>query len=180
MHNVARLVMTLLLIVVLGSGFRWLSLNWHQLTSAEAEPSQGLDLTAFWNTTLTDPAGKQVALASFKGKPLIINFWATWCEPCRDEMPEISALATAHPESAVVGLAIDEVAAVHEFNESTPVSYPLLIAENEGMPLAEQLGNNKGVLPFTVVLNANGQISQTFFGRVNRAMLEKALNASAH
>lgn len=180
MHNVARLVMTLLLIVVLGSGFRWLSLNWHQLTSVEAEPTHSVDLAALWNTTLSDPAGKQVALSSFKGKPLLINFWATWCEPCRDEMPEISALARAHPEIAVLGLAIDELAAVHEFNASTPVSYPLLIAENEGMPLAEQLGNNNGVLPFTVLLTATGQISQTFFGRVNRDMLEKALNTSAH
>lgn len=178
MRNVARLVMSLLLIVVVGSGFRWLYLNWHQLTSAQVDAPSSVNVSPLWQTTLADPAGKQVSLASFQGKPLIVNFWATWCEPCREEMPEISALATARPDIAVVGLAIDETAAVHEFSVSTPVSYPLLMAENEGMPLAEQLGNNKGVLPFTVVISANGQISQTFFGRVSRDMLEKALNAA--
>jgi peroxiredoxin len=91
-------------------------------------------------------------------------------------MPEISALASAHPEIAVLGLAIDEAAAVHEFIESTPVSYPLLIAENEGMPLAETLGNHKGVLPYTVVISAQGEVKQIFFGRVNRQMLQNALN----
>ncbi len=91
-------------------------------------------------------------------------------------MPEISALASAHPEIVVLGLPIDEAAAVHEFVESTPVSYPLLIAENEGMPLAETLGNHKGVLPYTVIISAQGVVTQIFFGRVNREMLQKALN----
>jgi peroxiredoxin len=123
-----------------------------------------------------DGTGKTITLNDYKGQVVLLHFWATWCEPCREEMPEISALAAEHPEIAVLGLAIDEAAAVHEFAESTPVSYPLLIAENEGMPLAEQLGNTKGVLPYTVVISANGQVTHTFFGRVNRQMLQKALN----
>lgn len=176
MHNIARLVMTILLIVVLGSGFRWLYLHRDQwMTSAPTQTAMMVP-DAVWSVGLQDAGGREYALSSFKGKPVIMNFWATWCEPCREEMPEISALAAEHPEIAVLGLAIDEAAAVHEFAESTPVSYPLLIAENEGMPLAEQLGNTKGVLPYTVVISANGQVTHTFFGRVNRQMLQKALN----
>jgi thiol-disulfide isomerase/thioredoxin len=175
MRNVARVVMTVLVIVVLGSSFRWLYLNRHQLTAAETTlPSQAA-VEELWNTTLSDHGGRVYSLAQFKGKPMILNFWATWCEPCRDEMPEISELASAHPEIAVLGLAIDEAAAVHEFVESMPVSYPLLVAENEGMPLAEALGNNKGVLPYTVILSARGEVTHIFFGRVNREMLLAAL-----
>lgn len=175
MRNVARIVMTLLLIVVLGSGFRWLYLNRHQFLATDTTLPHQAAVSALWSTTLNDQKGKVFPLAQFKGKPMILNFWATWCEPCRDEMPEISALASAHPEIVVLGLAIDEAAAVHEFVESTPVSYPLLIAENEGMPLAETLGNNKGVLPYTVILSAQGEITHIFFGRVNSDMLQKAL-----
>jgi len=176
MRNIARVVMTVLLIVVLGSGFRWLYLNRDQFMNTESALPAATEIASLWETTLADHAGKTYALSQFKGKPLILNFWATWCEPCRDEMPEISELASQHPEIAVLGLAIDEAAAVHEFVESTPVSYPLLIAENEGMPLAEVLGNNKGVLPYTVIISAQGEVTNIFFGRVNRQMLQKALN----
>jgi thiol-disulfide isomerase/thioredoxin len=176
MRSVARLVMTVLLMVVLGSGFRWLYLNRDQLMANESALPSEAEIASLWTTTLFDHSGKAYPLAQYRGKPVILNFWATWCEPCREEMPEISALAIAHPEIAVLGLAIDEAAAVHEFTESTPVSYPLLIAENEGMPLAEALGNHKGVLPYTVVISAQGEVTQIFFGRVNREMLQKALN----
>ncbi|HCU84286.1 TlpA family protein disulfide reductase [Methylophilus sp. UBA6697] len=175
MRNVARVVMTVLLMVVLGSGFRWLYLNRHQFMATESALPSAADIAPVWAITLFDHGGKAYPLAQYKGKPLILNFWATWCEPCREEMPEISALASAHPQIAVLGLAIDEAAAVHEFIESTPVSYPLLIAENEGMPLAETLGNHKGVLPYTVVISAQGEVTQIFFGRVNRQMLQNAL-----
>lgn len=175
MRNVARVVMTLLLVVVLGSGFRWFYLNRHQFLATDSSLPDQSAVATLWNTSLSDQKGKAYALSQFKGKPLILNFWATWCEPCRDEMPEISELASANPQIAVLGLAIDEAAAVHEFVASTPVSYPLLIAENDGMPLAEVLGNNKGVLPYTVVISAQGEITHVFFGRVTRDMLQKAL-----
>jgi thiol-disulfide isomerase/thioredoxin len=176
MRNVARVVMTFLLMVVLGSGFRWLYLNRDQWMASDSALPSATQIAPLWTTTLFDHSGKAYPLAQYRGKPVILNFWATWCEPCREEMPEISALASAHPEIAVLGVAIDEAAAVHEFTESTPVSYPLLIAENEGMPLAEALGNHKGVLPYTVVISAQGEVTQIFFGRVNRDMLQKALN----
>lgn len=175
MRNIARLVMTLLLIVVLGSGLRWVYLSWH--TPASGRPAtMGAGLDLLWSTALADAEGRIYPLQQYRGKPLILNFWATWCEPCREEMPAISALAEAYPQVAVLGLAMDEAAAVHEFVASTPVAYPLLLAEHDGMLLSEALGNDKGVLPYTVIISAQGKVTHTFFGRVNRQMLQKALN----
>lgn len=176
MRNIARIVMTILLIVVLGSGFRWLYVNRYLFVASDSALPDQAAVSVLWDTTLADHGGKLYPLAQFKGKPLVVNFWATWCEPCREEMPEISELASAHPDIAVLGVAIDEAAAVHEFVDSTPVSYPLLIAENEGMLLAETLGNNKGVLPYTVVISEEGEVTHIFFGRVNSEMLKTALH----
>lgn len=172
MSKLASGVMMVVMVVLLGSGIRWSYLHWQSLRQPATTQSA---VNQLWLTTLNDTQGKAHVLKQYMGKPLIVNFWATWCEPCREEMPEISELASTHPQVAVIGLAIDEAPAVHEFSQSTPVSYPLLIAENEGMPLAEALGNNKGVLPYTVIISPQGEVTQTFFGRVNREMLLKAL-----
>lgn len=128
---------------------------------------------------LKDANGQPFAMKSLQNKTIVLNFWATWCEPCREEMPEFSELAIQYANSniAFVGLAIDEASAVATFSQTTPVKYPLLIAENEGMVLAEQLGNSKGVLPYTVIIGADGAIKKTFFGRVNRAMLEPIISS---
>ncbi len=120
MRSIARLVMTVLLVVVLGSGIRWTYLSWFAMRPTAAKLPGNEAVAMLWQTTLSDSAGKVYALKQYQGKPMILNFWATWCEPCREEMPEISAFAQAHPDIVVLGLAIDEAAAVHEFMQTTP------------------------------------------------------------
>ena len=107
----------------------------------------------------------------------MLNFWATWCPPCREEMPELSELYTEYKNKNVVvlGLAVDELALVKEFSVKTPVSYPLFAAENEGMELGNSLGNDKGVLPYTVIINQNGAVVDTYFGRINKSLIETAI-----
>lgn len=92
-------------------------------------------------------------------------------------MPELSQLQQQYQNKNVVvlGIAVDEVSLVKEFTQATPVSYPLVADENTGMGLAISLGNDQGALPYTVIIDANGKVIQTFFGRISKPLLESAL-----
>ena len=108
---------------------------------------------------------------------MVLNFWATWCPPCREEMPELSQLHENYQSKNVVvlGVAIDEPSAVNAYLQTSPVSYPILLAENESMELATLLGNEQAVLPYTVIIDTNGNVIDTFLGRISLALLEKSL-----
>lgn len=133
---------------------------------------------ALFTATFNDQQELPQALKQWQGKIVVLNFWATWCPPCREEMPELSALNTQYRDKnlIVLGLAIDDLAAVKEFSLETKVSYPLLVAEEGGMELAANLGNNKGVLPFTLIIKPDGTIAKTFFGRISKPLLEETLH----
>lgn len=127
--------------------------------------------------TLPDANGLPQALSQWKGKIVVLNFWATWCPPCREEMPELSELNIEYQDKNVVvlGIALDEVIVVKEFSDENPVSYPLLAAEEAGGNLAFKLGNYKSALPYTVIIRPDGTIANTYFGRISKALLEEAL-----
>lgn len=136
-----------------------------------------LSSAAFYAANLPDPSGKVQALSQYKNKIVVVNFWATWCSPCKEEMPELIELQQALQARnvVVVGIALDEPAQVTEFLKTLPVNYPILVSETAGTLLGEQLGNDKAVLPYTVVINADGEIVKTHFGRINKLMLETVL-----
>lgn len=169
---------TLIAIVVLGFIIQKVFLSPTGSLNTDRDTSQ-MTTNVFFATTLQDEMNNSQALSQYKGKVLVVNFWATWCPPCREEMPELSALHEAFSSQnvMVLGVAIDEIALVKSFSEETPVSYPLLVAEDEGMALSAQLGNDKGVLPYTIIIDANGSVVETFFGRITKPMLVAALEA---
>ncbi|NOU23938.1 MAG: TlpA family protein disulfide reductase [Methylotenera sp.] len=140
--------------------------------------TQTLSTQTFFAAKLPNENGVLQDLSQFKGKVVVLNFWATWCPPCREEMPELSELQAEYKNKnvAVIGIAIDELNLVKEFSESTPVGYPLLADENEGMSLADQLGNDKGVLPYTVIINSDGTVAKTYFGRITKPLLVSTLS----
>jgi peroxiredoxin len=92
-------------------------------------------------------------------------------------MPELSQLYEEYKSKNVVvlGVAVDELALVKEFSQATPVSYPLFAAENDGMNLTANLGNDKGILPYTVIIKPDGSVVKTFFGRINKALILASL-----
>jgi thiol-disulfide isomerase/thioredoxin len=112
-------------------------------------------------------------MADFKGKPLVVNFWATWCAPCIKELPQFERFHREYSSRGVqvVGLAIDNDAAVQEFLRKTPVSYPVGLAGMDGSELMIALGNGHGALPFTVMIGADGSLARKHLGETSYADL---------
>ena len=110
-------------------------------------------------TIFTDPEGGEHTLADYAGQAVLLNFWATWCAPCREEMPYFSQLNSKYAGNGVqfVGIALDSADNVSLYSKSNPMSYPLLIAENEGSELTRKLGNSRLALPYTLVLGRNAE-----------------------
>ena len=130
-----------------------------------------------YSLTLPDLNGQPQALKQWRGKVLVVNYWATWCPPCREEMPGFARLQEKFGAKGVqfVGISIDTAAKVAEFQTTTPVNYPLLIGEMSAIQSSEALGNSRQALPFTAVLDRQGRIAQVKLGRFSETELERAL-----
>ena len=118
--------------------------------------------------SLNDLGGQSQPLAKWKGKPLLVNFWASWCAPCVSEMPELSALAAKDggKHFNVIGIGIDSPANLAEFTKKIKVAYPVYVGGMGGTDLARALGSPSGGLPFTVLIGADGQVKKTYTGRL--------------
>jgi len=130
---------------------------------------------ALWASEFETPSGESLPMAAFQGRPLVINFWATWCTPCVEEMPLIDAFFRENQskEWQVIGLAIDQPSRVRQFLKQFPVDYKIGLAGLNGTDLAKKLGNDLGGLPFTVVLDANGQLIQRKLGKLSPGDIKK-------
>ena len=129
---------------------------------------------------LTDLSGKSRSLAEWKGKVLVINFWATWCPPCREEIPDLVLSRDKLQASGVefLGIAIDQAAKVAEFVRNVPISYPVLLADPAALTVVKAIGNPSGGLPFTVVLTRNGEIAHRNLGLVTRQKIEHQVGSA--
>ena len=131
------------------------------------------------SATFLDLEGKTWRLRDWQGTALLCNFWATWCAPCREEIPLLVA-ARQHglPERCeIVGIALDQVANVRDFAESYKMRYPLLIAAAGAIDLMRELGNRAGALPYTVALDRTGAVVWRHLGAVKEAELRKVLDS---
>lgn len=127
----------------------------------------------FWPMTFETPTGSTLAMQTLRGKPLVLNFWATWCPPCVEELPLLDAFFKQNSARSwqVLGLAIDQPSAVRTFLRRAPVSFPIGIAGLGGTELSKAFGNSRGGLPFSVIIGASGQVLQRRIGRVTAADL---------
>lgn len=150
-----------------GAGFAW---RRFQLADTGTNAAGGL-----WGLAFDTPAGGRLNMAALRGRPLLVNFWATWCPPCVEELPLLDEFARQRAANGwqVVGLAIDQPSAVRTFLARTPVSFPIGLAGLEGTELGKKLGNLSGGLPFTVVLGSSGEVRQRRMGQVTRADLNQ-------
>jgi len=131
--------------------------------------------------TLPDMAGKPQALAQWRGKVMVVNFWATWCPPCLEEIPEFVRMQEkfGHRGLQFVGIAIDNADKVREFAARFRMNYPVLVGEIEAIELVRTAGNERGGLPFTVIVDREGRLIGTELGGLNEqrltAIIEPAL-----
>jgi thiol-disulfide isomerase/thioredoxin len=125
-----------------------------------------------------DFEGTPRRLAEWRGRVLVCNFWATWCGPCREEIPLLIAVRQNYATlgGEVVGIAIDNAAKVREFSASFGISYPILLAEADGLDLMRKLGNSSGGLPYTVIADRQGVPVQRKLGALKPGELEKILD----
>lgn len=139
---------------------------WRGGTGTRAAAALDEPTAAFWRASFPRPDGSPLAMATLRGRPLVLNFWATWCAPCIREMPELDRFAKqfATRGGQVLGLAVDNAAAVNEFLARAPVSYAIGLAGFEGSALSHQLGNSAGALPYTAVFNRQGVVVQRKLG----------------
>ncbi len=126
-----------------------------------------------WAESFPAPDGTAVPMARFQGRPLVINFWATWCPPCVKEMPELDRFARAFAGQGwqVLGLAIDGPTAVRDFLTKVKISFPIGLAGFEGTDLSRRLGNEGGALPFTVAFDRRGEPIQRKLGETSYEQL---------
>ena len=142
----------------------------HSPPSAEPLAAGAADL---WQMSFDRPEGGTLAMASLRGRPLLLNFWGTWCPPCVKEIPELDQFARQFSAAGwqVLGLAVDNPKAVREFLARTPVSYTIALVGFEGAELTRQLGNTQSGLPFTVAFNRQGAVFQRKAGASTLAEL---------
>jgi thiol-disulfide isomerase/thioredoxin len=130
-----------------------------------------------YKETLPDAKGVATPLAQYKGKAMLVNFWAPWCGPCVQEMPELSALAAGEEgkKLQVIGIGIDSPSNIAEFSDKYKITYPVLVAGMSGTELSRQFGNSGGGLPYTVLIGADGQVKKTYLGKLKFDELRKDL-----
>lgn len=129
-------------------------------------------VAGLWDLTFPTPDGATLKLASWRGRKLVINFWATWCPPCVEELPMLNAFHLAQGSGKtpngwqVLGLAVDQPGAVQQFMKRLPISFPVGMAGMAGVDLSRGLGNANGGLPFTVALLPDGTVFQRKIGKL--------------
>ena len=164
-----HLAIYLVAIIFLGFSFSRIFL----MPSEKKAPSTA----PLYATMMNDPDGRPQSLKQFQDKTIVLNFWATWCEPCREEMPELSKVYAENKSKnlVVVGIAIDEEKAVKSYLKKTKVAYPIFVDEDQGVILSKNLGNSEGILPYTVIINSEGNIQKTILGRIHKDQLDAIL-----
>ena len=159
------------------SGLTGVGAAWWRMQTQDAAPGVGQPVKggapdaavqAFWRSRFDTPTGESLSMESFRGKPMLLNFWATWCPPCVEELPMLDSFYSFNKAKnwQVIGLAVDQPSAVRKWLQTKPLSFPVGMAGMAGTDLSRSLGNASGGLPFSAVFDAAGQMRHVKTGKV--------------
>ena len=154
--------------VLAGAGLAW----WRQRTPATGptapDAADPMAAVGLWSLSWATPEGGALSLAALRGRPLLLNFWATWCPPCVEELPLLDRFYRVNSANGwqVLGIAVDQQDPVQRFLSRSPVAFPVVLAGFPGIELSKSLGNLGGGLPFTVVLGQDGVVAHRKMGKV--------------
>ena len=186
MRSAGRWILFLVLALAAGVAAYYASRTYFELEKPELPASWPCRQRRPWSfrenrpdLTLADRDGKPRSLAEWDGKPQVINFWATWCAPCRREIPMLNALARdgAYPEFVLIGIAVDFREDVLRYLEGTPIDYTVLIGEQDGLDAARAFGMESLGLPFTAFVDKSGRIVTIHVGELHRSQADVILSA---
>ena len=156
----------------------WQSKDDQKIETQTVPVTGGLD--QIWAMQFDTPDGGKLSMQALKGKPLLINFWATWCPPCVEELPLLERFYSQNKAKSaqIVGLAADKPEAVRAFLKKLPLTFPLGITDLSGIALSKSWGNLAGGLPFSVMLAADGRVMQRKMGKLSEEDLKIWLSAA--
>lgn len=148
-----------------GAGVAWWKFQPHGDLASTASVDAAKE---FWNMRFDTPDGQDLSMGSFRGKLLLVNFWATWCPPCVEELPLLDFFYQENKDKNVqiIGLAVDQPSAVRTWLQTRPLNFPVGMAGLGGTELSKSLGNTSGSLPFTVVFGPSGKMLHRKIGKV--------------
>jgi len=146
------------------------------VASPSADRAVKISTDALFAATLYNLDNQPVAFATHSGRPMVVNFWARWCPPCRVEIPELVALQSRQTGVEVIGINMEtDPVPVREFAYAYDINYLVLLSRVSGLELMRTLGNSKGGVPFTVILNKHGSIVAQHTGVMNKQQLDAAV-----
>lgn len=165
-------------LVLAGVGAAAAAAGWYFGPTLRSDPGAA-DVGALFALALRDTEGRPVTISKGSGRVLVCNFWATWCAPCREEIPALNRIHAKMSGSGVeiVGIAVDQVPNVVDFLKTLPVAYSVVIGDSGPIEVMRRLGNPSGGLPFTVVLDRQGLVVERRLGIISETALEHRLSA---
>lgn len=180
-----RTVVILLLACLAAAGGWWLQERWTAAPPEQPAAPAGATVLGPGDSVgayaLPSLDGRTTSLAAWRGKVVLLNFWATWCAPCREEMPTLAKLQRDHASDGlqVVGIAMDQPKSASAFLQRMPVDYPILIGIDADPVPTTTFGDTAGLLPYSVLIGRDGRILKTKLGPLTSVTIDDWLHEAA-